>query len=171
MLVILEDLGKTGSVSKEYMLSREQYYLDKLFKVYPLLLLNQSPSAGTTLGFKHTLKFRMSRSGALNPMSPQNSENAGKQFTRYATEFLLMQTRDKKGVNNPLFGRQKSAITISKLVKLVYVYNAEDGTFLGEYPTVKCIKTFNMGKDTLSKYLKSRLPFKGKIFSRMKQHK
>ena len=35
MLVILEDLGKTGSVSKEYMLSREQYYLDKLFKVIP----------------------------------------------------------------------------------------------------------------------------------------
>nr|BBG67066.1 hypothetical protein [Stropharia rugosoannulata] len=54
MLVILEDLGKTGSVSKEYMLSREQYYLDILFKVYPLFVLNQSPTAGTTLGFKHS---------------------------------------------------------------------------------------------------------------------
>jgi len=30
MLVILENLGKTGKVTKKYMLSREQYYLDIL---------------------------------------------------------------------------------------------------------------------------------------------
>jgi len=161
MLVILEDLGKTGSVTKEYMLSREQFYLDLLFKFYPLLHLNQSPTAGSNLGFKHTPEFRISRSGALNPMK-------GKQFS---SEFLFMQKRDKKGANNPLFGTKKSNITLSKLIKLVYVYNAEDGSFIGAYPTVKCIKTFKMGKDTLSKYLKSRLPFKGKIYSRTELHK
>ena len=53
MLVILEDLGKTGSVDKNYMLSREQFYLDLLFNNYPLITLNSSPTAGTTLGFKH----------------------------------------------------------------------------------------------------------------------
>ena len=54
MLIILEDLGKTGSVTKDYMLSREQFYLDILFKTYPRLTLNKSPTAGSTLGFKHT---------------------------------------------------------------------------------------------------------------------
>lgn len=42
ILVILEDLGKTGSVDKNIMLSREQFYLDLLFKKYPLLILNSS---------------------------------------------------------------------------------------------------------------------------------
>ena len=31
MLIILEDLGKTGTVTKEFMISREQYYLDIIF--------------------------------------------------------------------------------------------------------------------------------------------
>nr|YP_010846116.1 GIY-YIG homing endonuclease [Cyathus pallidus]WEV87303.1 GIY-YIG homing endonuclease [Cyathus pallidus] len=158
MLVILEDLGNTGSVTKEYLLSREQLYLDLLFKFYPLLNLNQSPTAGTNLGFKHTPELSISRSGALNPMK-------GKQFS---SEFLFMQKRNKKGANNPLFGTKKSEITLSKLIKLVYVYNAYDGSFIGTYPTIKCIKTFKLGKDTLSKYLKSGLPFKGKIYSRAK---
>jgi len=68
MLVILEDLGKTGSVNKIYMLSREQFYLDQLFEVFPLLILNKSPTAGTTLGFKHSSDFSKKRSGKLNPM-------------------------------------------------------------------------------------------------------
>lgn len=71
ILAILEDLGKTGSVSKEFMLSREQLYLDLLFsklsssstvrakggfhtiKGESSLVLNNSPTAGSTLGFKH----------------------------------------------------------------------------------------------------------------------
>jgi group I intron endonuclease len=161
MLVILEDLGKTGSVDKKYMLSREQFYLDLLFKKYPLLNLNSSPTAGTTLGFKHKDEFRLSSTGTLNPMS-------GKEFS---PEFIFMQTRDKKGINNPLFGTKKSAITLAKITKLVYVYNAENMSFIGAYPTVECSKTFKMGKDTLSKYLKSELPYKGKIYSRTKLHK
>jgi hypothetical protein len=63
MLIILEDLGKTGSITKEYMLSREQFYLDLLFNNYSLLNLNNSPTAGTTLGFKHKDEFRLKRSG------------------------------------------------------------------------------------------------------------
>lgn len=80
-----------------------------------------------------------------------------------------MQTRDKSGSNNPLYGKIKSALTIAKLTKLVYVYNGrEDMSFIGEYSTVNCSKLFNMGKDTLTKYIKNGLPFKGKIFSRNK---
>lgn len=61
---------------------------------------------------------------------------------------------------------KKSALTLVKLTKLVYVYNAEDRRFLGTYSTVECSKAFNMGKDTLTKYIKSGLPYKGKIFTR-----
>lgn len=159
MLVILEDLGKTGYVTKNHMLSREQFYLDQLFKLDPLLSLNNSPSAGTTSqrrGFKHSLDFSQKRSGKFNPMW-------NKQFS---IEFLDMQKRDKKGLNNPLFGTKKSAITLAKLTKLVYVYNAEDMTYIGSYPTVKCSKTFKMAKDTLTKYINLGLPYKGKIFTR-----
>lgn len=93
MLVILEDLGKTGSVNKNYMLSREQFYLDLLFKFYPLFNLNISPSAGSTLGFKHSSDFRKKRSSNLNPMWNK----------QLSPEFIIMQKRDKKGINNPLY--------------------------------------------------------------------
>lgn len=160
MLIILEDLGKTGSVSKEYMLSREQFYLDKLFKTYPFLALNNSPTAGTTLGFKHKAEFSEKRSGVLNPM--WNKE--------FSPEFIYMQKRDKSGNNNPQYRVKNSPATIAKLTKLVYVYNYEDMSHQGTYSTVECIKEIKLGKDTLQKYLKSGKPFKGRIFSRMKLH-
>ena len=93
---------------------------------------------------------------------------SGKQLS---PEFVFMQKRDKKGINNPQFGEKKSPTTLAKLTKLVYVYNAKNMSFIGAYPTVECSKTFKMGKDTLSKYLKSGLPYKGKIYSRTKLHK
>lgn len=60
--------------------------------------------------------------------------------------------------------------TITKLTKLVYVYKNVDVTYLGSYSTVQGSKEYNMGKDTLSKYLLKREPFKGKILSRIKLH-
>jgi group I intron endonuclease len=159
MLIILEDLGKTGSVTKDFMLSREQYYLDIIFKNVPNSIMNNSPTGGSTLGFKHKADFGLSRSGSLNPMK-------GKIFS---SEFL--QKKDKTGKINPNFGNKKSTITLSKIIKLIYVYNSENMGYIGSYPTVKCAKTFKIGKYTLSKYLKSGLPFKGKIYSKFKIHK
>lgn len=76
-----------------------------------------------------------------------------------------MQTRDKSGSNNPLYGKIKSALTIAKLTKLVYVYNGrEDMSFIGEYSTVNCSKLFNMGKDTLN-ILKMVFLLKGKYLA------
>lgn len=157
-LVILEDLGVTGSVSKDYMLEREQFYLDILFNQYSLFKLNNSPTAGTTLGFKHKEDFKFNRSGKLNPMY-------GKTFS---VEYLKMQTRNKSGKNNPLFGVKKSAETLAKLTKLIYVYNFQTHKLIGIYSTIQCSKNFKMGKDTLTKYLKNGLPYKNKIFSRTK---
>ena len=68
ILAILEDLGTTGSVSKEFMLSREQIYLDLLFSNWDSSLKNY-PSAGSTLGFKHKPAFGLNRSGLFNPMT------------------------------------------------------------------------------------------------------
>lgn len=48
---------------------------------------------------------------------------------------------------------------------------AETLKYIGVFPTVECVKYFKMGKDTLTKYLGSKLPFsptgQGKIFSRI----
>jgi hypothetical protein len=89
---------------------------------------------------------------------------------KFSPKFIEMQKRNKIGVNNPQFGVIKSSETIAKLTKLVYVYNSVDMFYIGSYSTVQCSKEFNMGKDTLSKYLLNGFPFKGKIFSRVKLH-
>jgi hypothetical protein len=82
-----------------------------------------------------------------------------------------MQTRNKAGINNPNYGVKKSTKTLCNLIKLVYVYNSFYDKYIGSYPTVVCSKFFRIGKDTLSKYIKSGLPFKGKIYSRTNLHK
>lgn len=159
-LAILEDLGTSGSVTKEFILSREQHYLDMLFNNYPQLVINLAKIAGSTKGYKHKPEFGLNRSGQLNPM-----------FGRIKSkEFLEMQNRDRSGSNNYLYGKIKTSSTIAKITKLVYVYNSLDMSFIGEFSTVNCSKKHNMGKDTVTKYIKNGMPFKGKIFSRTKLH-
>ena len=157
-LAILEDLGVSGSVSKEYILSREQYYLDMLFDNYPKLVLNLSKVAGSTKGYKHRPEFGLNRKGKLNPMFGLSKSK----------EFMEMQFKDKIGHNNPCYGKIKTASTLAKITKIVYVYNCLDMSLIGEYSTVNCARMFKIGKDTLTKYIKSGLPYKGKIFSREK---
>lgn len=158
-LAILEDLGslRGTQVSKKFILNREQFYLNILFTNYLDRNLNLSPTAGSNLGFKHNSIFKLNRKGSLNPMF-------GKTFS---PEFIEMQSRDRKGINNPMFGKIKSPATIAKVNKLIYVYEAETIKFIGVFSTVECAKQFKIGKDTLTKYLSNKLPFKGKIFSRV----
>lgn len=154
-LAILEDLGLLFNVSKKLILEREQFYLDILFSIASDKKLNLSPTAGSTLGFKHSSEFKLNRSGTLNPMF-------GKTFS---PEFLEMQSRDKKGKNNPMYDLIKSEATIAKLKKLIYVYDAETKNLINVLPTVECIKHFKIGKATLYKYLNTNISYKGKIFS------
>ena len=121
-------------------------------------ILNNSPTAGSTLGFKHTIEFKLNRTGKLNPMYEKT----------LSAEFIKMQTRNKFGANNPQFGVKKSTETLAKLTKLVYVYDYLTKNLIGTYSTVQCSKEFKMGKDTLTKYLNNGLPYKNKIFSRNK---
>ena len=163
-LAILEDLGDSGSVSKENILSKEQYYIDCLFKNNLGLLrhqvLNLSPAAGSTKGYRHKKEFGLNRSNVLNPMYSREK----------SPEFIEMQKRDKTGSNNPMFGKIKTLETIQKLVKPVFVYDIKTKEYLGEFSTVNCSKQFKMGRDTLLKYIKNGLAFKGKLFSRNKLH-
>jgi hypothetical protein len=53
-----------------------------------------------------------------------------------------MQIKNKKGINNPMYGLNKSSKTIAKLQKLVYVYDAKSKTLIGVFSTVECIKHF-----------------------------
>jgi hypothetical protein len=87
---------------------------------------------------------------------------------KFSADFIKMQIRNKVGANNPQFGKIKSSETITKLTKLVYVYDLITKNFIGSYSTIQCSKEFKMGKDTLSKYLKKGLPYKNKLFSRIK---
>jgi hypothetical protein len=129
-----------------------------LFINYPQLVINLAKIVGSTKGYKHKPEFSLNRSGQLNPM-----------FGRVKSkEFLKMQNRDKSGSNNLLYGKIKTSSTIAKITKLVYVYNSSDMSFIGELSTVNCSKIYNMGKDTLTKYIKNGMPFKGKMFSRTK---
>jgi len=159
-LAILEDLGIAGDVTKEWILYREQYYLNLLFLKFLLQIINLSKTAGSIKHYKHKPEFGSNRRGVLNPMYGCVK----------STEFMEMQSRDKSGINNPNYGHINTSSTIAKITKLVYVYNSSGMSFIGEYPTVKCYKHFNMGKNTLSKYIKNGLPFKGHIFSRKKWH-
>jgi hypothetical protein len=79
-----------------------------------------------------------------------------------------MQFKNKKVSNNPLFGKIQSPTTLTQITKTVYVYNCLDMSLIGKFSTVNCSKYFKMGKDTLTKYIKNGLPYKGKIFSREK---
>jgi hypothetical protein len=53
---------------------------------------------------------------------------------------------------------------------LIYVYDSETKNLIGTSlrATVQCSKEFKIGKDTLTKYLKNALPYKNKLFSRIK---
>jgi hypothetical protein len=101
--------------------------------------------------------LNLNRKGSFNPMY-------GKTLS---PKIIELQTRDRKGINNPMFGQIKSPATIANIHKLVYVYEADTIKFIGVFSTVECAKQFQMGKDTLTKYLNNKVPFKGKIFSRV----
>jgi hypothetical protein len=83
--------------------------------------LNSSPTAGSNLGFKHSIEFKLNRSGKLNPMYDR----------KFSADFIKMQIRNKVGANNPQFGKIKSSETITKLTKLVYVYDFITKNFIG----------------------------------------
>jgi hypothetical protein len=127
------------------------------------LILNLSPTAGGTSGYKHTERFRVSLT-PLRGVTGDKNPISGREFS---PEFIAAQKQDKFGSNNPQYGVVKSSQTIAKLTKPVYVYDATTCELLGVYSTVNCAKHFKIGKDRLTKYLANGLPFKGRIYRRI----
>jgi hypothetical protein len=64
--------------------------------------------------------------------------------------------------------KKKSAETLAKITKLIYVYDSQTKILRGTYSTLQCSKEFKIGKDTLTKFLKNGIPYKNKLFSRIK---
>jgi group I intron endonuclease len=146
-------------VVKDYYLKREQFYLDWALKTYGLGVLNILLRTASSLGYKHTkedlIKMSEIKKGANNPMYGKAKSEA----------FLAQQTKDKRGPNNPQYGVVRTEETRAKLSKMIFVYDVSKGyKLLGVYPTVTCIRTFNIGYATLKKRLADRKAHKGTYF-------
>lgn len=158
-VVILEICGKTHTVTKDFYLEREQFFIDWALRTYGLNVLNILRIAGSSLDYKHTkediLKMSTNKLGDKNPMFGKPK----------STEFILQSTRDKTGPNNPQFGRAKTDTFLTKTRKMIYVYDVtKNYKLLGVYPTVVCTRTFNIGYAILIKRLNDGLVHKDKYF-------
>lgn len=101
---ILEVLGETKSVSKSYILAREQFYLDWAIKTYGLQVLNLLTKTNSSLGLKDTLetkaKLAKSRLGRSH-----STETRGK----------LSQMFSGEGNPPPFSGRRHTLESLTKL--------------------------------------------------------
>jgi group I intron endonuclease len=194
--VLILELVKQNDHIKVDLLSKEQYYIDLLKPV-----LNINPTAGSSLGFKHSdetkallAKLRTGKSlsdetkqllselfsGELNPfwgkthnldtLTRMKLAKIGELNPMYgrkkSPEFIEQMYKDKHGSNNPMWGKTHSEVTLGKMRKSVYVYDALTMELIKEYKSTLLAKTdLKMGYDTLKKYLDTNKPFKGKIFS------
>jgi hypothetical protein len=187
-VIILEICGKTSTVTKDHILSREKFYLDWALKTYGLAILNLLNMPGSSLGYKHTeenlLKMSELKKGKMNPMFnkiksfptppfPPSGGVGGKGGGPlpsplrgvWGTAFIAQQIRDKSGENNPMFGKTKSEQTLAKLRKMIFVYDVtQDYKLLGVYPTVMCTRLFKLCNNTLRKRINNKEIHNGKYF-------
>lgn len=160
-VIMLEDMGRTNTITKDLYIAREQFYIDWALKTYGLGVLNILKQASSSLGFRHTketiAKMSIIKKGEKNPMYGKPKSAA----------FIAHQERDKSGPNNPQFGVKKSEETLAKLRKIIYVYDANDSyKLVGIYSTVECKSTLKIGYDTLIKRIADGKIHKGYFFSK-----
>lgn len=179
--------------ARKLILTREQCYLDSIFSVDKPNTYNILITAGSLLGYKHSME-------SLAKMSGENHPNFGKQLSPYTKERISEALSGennsqfgKKGVNNPnfgkiclpstrakisiaqqgeknsFFGKTHTAESKAKVSKKVFVYTNSIPTPMLSYEFVSCseaAKHFSCSIMTISRYLKSGKCFKKKwIFS------
>jgi group I intron endonuclease len=153
-LIILDILGKTIEVSRNVRLKKEDYYLSLLLPEYNIL-----DKGSSYLNYKHSLEVRMK--------ILRYALSRDKSSIIYSKEFKKQQN-SKWGINNHMYGKTWSEERKKKVTKSIYVYDSNSHELLNYFSgTGLAIKGLKMGNDTLSKYLKSKKPFKGKLFSRI----
>ena len=61
--------------------------------------------------------------------------------------------KDRKGSNNPMFGKSKSEDTLAKIRKKVYIYD-KNKEFIKLYDSVgEAVKELHVSSETIKKYL------------------
>jgi len=115
---ILEVLGETKSVSKSYILAREQFYLDWALKTYGLQVLNLLTETNSSLGLKHTLetksKIAEARLGKFhstdtkNKLSQMFSGRDNPFFGKKHTYEFITKLKQRTGEANPMYNKAKS---------------------------------------------------------------
>lgn len=155
------DWDLSTSENRDLLLALEQkYFLLHQHAETKKPRYNICPNAASSLGFTHSPETKellsKNRKGSLNPMF-------GKQLS---PEFLAQQTRDKTGVNNPVYGTTWSQDKREFFSHRIYVFSAETKELLTSYLGLKVAKKdLHMGHDTLKKYIASGKPYKGRIYS------
>lgn len=130
---ILEVLGETNSVSKFYILAREQFYLDWALKTYGLLVLNLLTQTNSSLGLKHTLdtKGKIAEARLGKNHSAETRDKLSKKFSgknnpffgifgifgkKHSAEFIT-KLKQRTGESNPMFNKEKSPEFIAHMNK------------------------------------------------------
>lgn len=102
--------------NRELLLEREQYYLDELFKSPTEFRYNFLPTAGSSLGFKHSEETKVNIS----------ITRLGRRPTKQARKRI---SEAQQGINNPRYG--KSAVNANT----VYVYSFVDNQLVQTFPS------------------------------------
>lgn len=140
--------------ARNMVLDKEQFYLDIIFSINKENIFNINPTAGSSLGYKHSPESLAKFSGENHPL-----------FGKTHSEETLGLIREAlSGENNPMFGKSHSAETLAKMSSaqkgkifsaetkakmsvakktIIYVYDAQ-GTL---------VNSFCSGKET-AKYFK-----------------
>lgn len=72
--------------------------------------------------------------------------------------------KDRKGSNNPMFGKEKSEETLAKVRKKVYVYNS-NVEFIKCYNSVgSAVEDLHIAAGTIKKYIDTGKIYKDKYF-------
>lgn len=153
-------------------LDKEQFYLDIIFSINKDNIFNINPTAGSSLGYKHSPE-------SLAKISGENHFFFGK---THSVETLVLISEALSGENNPMFGKShsvetlakmssahkgktKSAITKAKMSAAkgttIYVYDAHGGILINSFSSGKeAAKYFGCSYMTIYRYTDKNKLFK-----------
>ncbi|KAG2217061.1 hypothetical protein INT45_004890, partial [Circinella minor] len=168
-VLILELVEKSDHIKTD-LLNREQYYIDLLKPV-----LNLNPTAGSSLGFKHSdeTKALLANLRTGKSLSEKTKQLLSELFSGELNPFwgkthnldtLTRMKLSKIGELNPMYGKEKSPEFIEQMHKDKHGSNNPmwGKTHSEEYnSSVTAKEDLKIGYDTLKKYLNSNKPFKG----------
>jgi group I intron endonuclease len=102
----------------------------------------------------------LSKVGSLNPMFGKEKSD----------QFVKHMFKDRSGVNNPQYGTKKSADTLDKLRKKVYVYDKNKILIHSYAGIVIASKEIHISSQTINKYIDTEKMYKNYFFRRGAPH-